>query len=146
MVATWRWVAAAGVLGVLTACGGKTPTPNTDPSAEVSGYSTVLYGQVKAGQGSGVVGVPLDGVEVTLHYGGASVGPVKTDPSGSLTIDALPLFPPGTVDDPQALESAATLNVEVHFQRDGYRPTVEIVTFPVERYREFTFYLKGEGG
>ena len=90
--------------------------------------------------------MPLEGVAITIHYGERTLGPVQTDASGSMTLDALPLFPDGTVNDPEALIGAEPVNVEVHFEKAGYRPTVEIVTFPVDRYREFTFYLKGEGG
>ena len=128
----------------LSACAGKGADDVEEPIPQEGGYTTTLYGRVKAGQGSGVVGVPLEGVTVTIHHGERSLGPFTTDASGSLTLDALPLFPEGTVDSPETLNNAEPVNAEVHFELPGYRPTVEIVTFPVDKYREFTFYLKGE--
>lgn len=140
--------AAAALLTVsLVACAGRNAadTDVEEPIPQEGGFTTTLHGRVMAGQGSGVVGVPLEGVKITVHYGEQTLGPIVTDASGSMSIPALSLFPDGTVDDPAALEAVDPVNAEVHFEMDGYRPTVEIVTFPVDRYREFTFYLKGEG-
>ena len=135
-------IMAAWIWGGCAAKGGDVAPA---PVVEAVGYGTMLYGQVKAGQGSGVVGVPLDGVEVTLKVGEVVLGPVLSEPSGSFTLDAAPFFPPEVVADVEGLGNAPTVNVEVHMSREGFIPGVEIVTFPVERYREFTFYLKGDG-
>ena len=141
------------LLLLVVGCKTATPEPGIDypqerevvnPPSE-AGYSTVLYAVVKGGKSAGVVGVAQEGVSVTLHFGDKSIGPVMTDRSGGLTIDALSLFPDGTSAESANLEKTTPINVEIHMEKDGYRPTIEVVTFPVEQYKEFTFFLKGEG-
>lgn len=140
-----RIVLICALLAVGSACKKAPPETNPEVVESTIGYSTTLYARIMAGKGSGVVGVPLEGVEITLRYGEASVGPILTDPSGSFDLDGMAFFPEGTPEDAQALGEVTPINVEIHMQKPGFRPTVEIMTFPVEQYKEFTFYLKGEG-
>ena len=118
---------------------------SSDPAPVQSAYSTTLYARVMSGKGSGVVGVPLENVEVTLRIGEQTLGPVYTDPSGTLEVDGSPLFPEGTALDDASLQGLEPINVQLHFDKATYRPTIEIVTFPVDKYRDYVFYLKGEG-
>lgn len=126
---------AFGLLG----CGKKRVEPTTGD------LSTVLSGMVKGGKGSGVVGGPVSGVEISAQLGDQKLGPVTTDQSGSFTLDALPLFPSGTSNDAASLSKAQTLTVDLRFSKPGFKTQVETVTFPVNRYEEFTFYISGEG-
>ena len=133
-----RLIVAALLATSLFACAGK--GASNDVSGPVdSAYSASIYARVLSGQGSGVVGVPLENVEVILRYEDRSVGPVYTDMSGSFEVDATPLFPEG-VD----VTTAAPINVQFHFDKATFRPMVEIVTFPVDKYQDYTFHLKGE--
>ncbi len=139
--------AALGVsmcLSMTLACSDK-GSVNADPAPVQAAYSTSLYARVMSGKGSGVVGAPLENVEVMLKVGDQSLGPVYTDPTGTLEVDAASLWPEGTALDDGALASIEPLHVELHFDKAEYRPSVEIVTFPVDKYKDYVFYLKGEG-
>ncbi len=108
--------------------------------------STSFYGLVKGGKGSGVVGGPIEGVQITATYEDRTVGPVYSDASGSFTLDASGLFPPGSVDTEEKLRTVQPISADVKFVKPGFKTQVETVTFPVPKFEEFTFYLEGESG
>jgi len=129
----------AAMLFGLIGCGAKKLTTGQPE------LSTELYGMVKGGKGSGVVGGPLGGVQVTAQVGEKVAGPAMSDPSGSFTLDVYALFPPGVEKSQAALRQMQPLPIDLKFEKQGFKTQVETVSFPVARYEEFTFHLQGEG-
>ncbi len=141
---TKRAIGAITLLLVLSSTLGACPKRvDEGPTTE---WSVSLYGLVKGGKGSGVVGGPIEGVQVTATWQGKTVGPVYTDASGSFTLDAKPLFPPGSVETQEQMATVTPITVDLKLSKPGFKTQVETVTFPVPRFEEFVFYLEGESG
>lgn len=133
-------VAGGSSLAFLTAC----PKNTGGTTSSTVELTAVLDGVVKGGQGSGVVGGPVDGVEITATSNGKTLGPVKSDSSGSFTLDARELLAPGTGTTQEALKGVTPVTVDLKFTRQGFKTQVEVVTVPYPKSQDMTFYLSGE--
>lgn len=132
-------VAGMSSLLLLTAC-----PKNTGGTTAPVELTSELNGLIKGGQGSGVVGGPVEGVEVTATANGKTLGPVKSDASGSFVLDAHTLLADGTGKTQEALKAASPVTLDLKFTRQGFKTQVEVVTVPYPKTQDMTFYLSGE--
>lgn len=130
---------AVALLFGMVSCAGKKPTPDSQPA-----LSATVLGVVKGGKGSGVVGKPIDGVQVFGQLGDKVVGPATTDASGSFSLDAFDLLPPGTQKTPEGLKAVKPVSIDLKFEKAGYKTQLETVAIPAPQYEEFTFYMTSE--
>lgn len=128
------------LLGVI-GCGKK--NVSTNPTAVE--FTTVLYGQIKGGKGSGFVGGPLSGVEITATYDGKRVGPESTDAAGTFALDLMDLLPGGIQNTQDSLQQLNPVPVDVTFEREGFKTQTEVITLPIMKHEEYVFYLSSEG-
>lgn len=117
---------------------------NTGSSPAQTELTVEIIGTVKGGQGSGVVGGPVAGVNVVATANGKTIGPVTTDAAGGFTLNGLPFLAEGTQTTPAGLKAATPVSVDLKFSREGFKTQVEVVTLPFPKTQDMTFYLSGE--
>lgn len=119
-------------------CTGKTSAPS---QVELT---TEIFGTVKGGQGSGVVGFPVAGVTITLTAGDKTLGPLTSDSSGGFTLDTFELLPPGTERSQAGLKKVTPVTVDLKLSKEGFKTQVEVITVPFPKTQDMVFYVSGQ--